>query len=104
TPNVTGRELGAYGAGRGYLARLRHRLNHRNSKPVLQSGGPHQLRVAAAALAEEEVVADHHVSDVQGANQHLLDEPRGRKAGQLGIEREHDGEIEPEALDEPQLL
>src|SRR5690606_15051345 len=60
--------------------------------------------ISTTALPEEEVVSDHNMADVQGPDQHLLDKLRGRKPRQIGIERQHDGEIEPEALDQAQLL
>src|SRR5690606_34769913 len=75
SPHVAGRELGADGARREYLARFRDRCDDGHREAMLPPGRPHDLRVAAAALAEKEVVADHHVADVQGAYEHLVNEP-----------------------------
>src|SRR5690606_5410864 len=97
--HITGRKLGPDSARREHFARLRDRRNHRYPEAVLAAGGPHRLWIAAAALAEEEVVPDDHVADAQRPDQYLLDELRRREIRQVGVEREHDGEIEPEALE-----
>ena len=73
-------------------------------KPSLLGGGLHRLRRAAAALAEEEIVADDDVARAQALDQHARDEIVGGEAGELGVEGEHDRQIEAEALEDLELL
>ena len=47
---------------------------------------------------------DDDVARAQGVDQHALDEVVGGKASQIGVEGEHDRQIEPQALKDLQLL
>ena len=55
------------------------------------------------ALAEAEVVADHHMAHAQPLHQHAVDEGLRRQPGQGGVEAHHHRHIEPERLQQRQL-
>ena len=64
-------------------------------KPCAAPGTAQRLGIAGAALAEVEVVADHHVRHVRAAcTSTCVDERLGRQPGQRGVEAQHDGEVE----------
>ena len=97
------RQLGPDGAGGEHLAGFRHLRHHRHAEAVRRAGTAQRLGIAGAALAEVEVVADHHMRHVQLLHQHLLDERLGGQPRQRRVEAQHDGKVEPERLQQLQL-
>ena len=103
TLHIALRQLGPDGAGREHLAGFRHLRHHRHAEAVRRGGTAQRLGIAGTALAEMEVVADHHMRHMQLLHQHLGDERLRGQARQRRIEAQHDGKVEPEGLQQLQL-
>jgi hypothetical protein len=102
--NVALGQLPADGVGGERLAAVRDLRHHRHAEAQPGGGAAHRLRVAPAPLAKVEVVADHDVAGGERAGDDPLDEVVGFDAGQRRIEGQDDGEVEPEALEQPELV
>ena len=60
--------------------------------------------VARSPAAEAEVVADHHRHDAEGVDEHVLDEGAGLEPGELGVEAQHEGRVDPRLGEQLELL
>jgi hypothetical protein len=70
---------------------------------MLSPGTPQRLRIARAALAEAEIVADHHVGHAERPHQHPVDEVVGRQPRQGGVEAHHHRHVQPQPFQQRQL-
>jgi hypothetical protein len=74
-----------------------------DAEPGALAGLGQHGRVAAAILAEAEIVADHHMGDAEAVHQHVRDEDIRRAPDHVGIEGQHEGGIDAEILQVPHL-
>ncbi len=71
---------------------------------VLVSHPPKQLHVALAPVAEVEVLADHDQARPEARDEHLGHELLGRLVRPLLVEGDHDGPVDPDLLEQFELL
>ncbi len=74
---------------------LLHRSDHVHREPVAGTEPLEGLDIAAAAPAEAVVVADDQLPHAAAADQHLPDETLRRVPGQLPVEPEEHGVVQP---------
>src|SRR5262249_12545230 len=87
------------GRGENLTPRAGDRLDGGHGEAARPAELGEQRGVAAPALAEDEVVADHDVGDLDALAQHLDDEGLGALAGELGIEMQHQEVVDPDRLE-----
>src|SRR5204863_2472794 len=102
-PDVALPQIGANGARGEYFARFRNLTDDGYAEAQRVSSTPQTFGVAATALAEAEIVADHDLARGQRIDQHASDEVVRRQPGEARIEGEHDSDIDPEPLQQSQL-
>src|SRR5690606_6687449 len=85
---------------REYLAGLgRGRCDSGHAEPVQLAQFAQQLRIAAPAGAEVEILPDHHMGRLEPLAQHLDDERLGTLAGELRVEMEDEDIVGADRLE-----
>ena len=102
--DVALRQAQSNGAGGEHLAILGYRRDDSDAKTGALGRHLHRLRRAAAILAEEEIMADDDVAGAEAVDDDAIDKSIGRQGGKRAIEGQHHRDIEPELLEDRQLL